>query len=66
MTAKTTVRFRPENSPWKGTWGGRGWEHHCHRPQCVGELSAWTWHLSWLSALGMAWSHIRRYHDDSP
>lgn len=58
MTAKTTVRYRPDDT----TWPGRNWEHHCHRPKCVNELSAWTWHLSWRAALGMAWTHLLHYH----
>lgn len=67
MTAKTTVRYRPDDSPWEGTpWAGRYWEHHCHRPQCVKQLSAWTWHLSWRSALGAAWAHVHFFHSTSP
>lgn len=58
---KTTIRRRPENTPWGGDLV---WEHRCHRPECERkrELSAWTWHHSWHSALGRAWRHISHYH----
>lgn len=58
MTAKTTVRYRPDDSPWEG----RGWEHHCNRRGCTNVLTAWTWHLSWWGAMGMAWAHLRDDH----
>jgi hypothetical protein len=52
---KSTVRYRPDASPYDRA---RGWEAKCHRPGC-GDPFGWTWHLNWWHAMGRAWAHLR-------
>lgn len=53
--AKSTVRYRPDASPYH--WS-RAWEAKCHRPGC-GDPFGWTWHLNWFHAMGRARAHLR-------
>lgn len=57
MSGRSTVRYRPEESPWPG----RNWEAKCWRPSCV-DAHGWTWHMSWWNAMGRAWHHLREAH----